>query len=294
MKPAAFCYFRPTSIEEALSHLATVDNAKLIAGGQSLGPMINMRLAAPAALVDLNDLTELAYIREAGEMLEIGALTRHYQVAGSALAGRCCPLLAQAARTIGHYAIRQRGTLGGSLAHADPAAQYGLIAVTLGALIEVVSVRGRRSVPASEFFQGVMATALQPDEMIRAVLFPKAAAHEGAAFRLFNRRHGDFAIVAAAVTVALHDGLVKRLRLGLAGGSAVPACYDALAGQFEGQGPTAAWVEHVARAAREAIVPDEDARIPAVYRRELAEDLVRRALERALVKARGAAQGGAA
>ena len=294
MKPAAFHYFRPTSIEEALSRLATADNAKLIAGGQSLGPMMNMRLAAPAALVDLNDLSELAYIRETGEMLEIGALTRHYQVAGSALVQARCPLLALAARTIGHYAIRQRGTLGGSLAHADPAAQYGLIAVTLGARIEVISVRGRRSIPAAEFFLGVMATALAPDEMICAVLFPTAAAQEGAAFRLFNRRHGDFAIVATAVTLSLQDGLVKRLRLGLAGAGAVPAAYNTLAREFEGRGPNAAWIEHLARAAREAIAPEEDARIPAIYRRELAEDLVRRALERALAKARGAEQGVAA
>jgi aerobic carbon-monoxide dehydrogenase medium subunit len=294
MKPAAFSYFRPTSIEEALARLATADNAKLIAGGQSLGPMMNMRLASPATLVDLNDLSELAYVREAGEMLEIGALTRHYQVAESELVGRRCPLLALAARTIGHYAIRQRGTLGGSLAHADPAAQYGLIAVTLGARIEVVSVRGRRSIPASEFFLGVMATALEPDEMIRAVLFPKAAAREGAAFRLFNRRHGDFAIVAVAATVALQDGLVKRLRLGLASGGAKPACYDELAIQFEGRGPNPAWIEQLARAAREAIDPDEDARISAIYRRELTEDLVRRAVDRALSKARGAEQGAAA
>ena len=294
MKPAAFSYFRPTSIEEALSRLALVENAKLIAGGQSLGPMMNMRLATPAALVDLNDLSELAYVREAGEMLEIGALTRHYEVAESALVRERCPLLAQAARTIGHYAIRQRGTLGGSLAHADPAAQYALIAVTLGARIEVISVRGRRSIPASAFFLGVMATALAPDEMIRAVLFPKAAAQEGAAFRLFNRRHGDFAIVAAAVTLALQDGRVTRLRLGLSGGGAVPAAHRALASQFEGRVPDAAWIDQLARAARAAIAPEEDARIPAVYRRELAEDLVRRALERALVKARSAGQGGAA
>jgi carbon-monoxide dehydrogenase medium subunit len=294
MKPAAFSYFRATSIEEALSRLATVENAKLIAGGQSLGPMMNMRLAAPAALVDLNDLSELAYVREAGAMLEIGALTRHYQVAESALVSARCPLLAQAARTIGHYAIRQRGTLGGSLAHADPAAQYALIAVTLGARIEVVSVRGRRSIPASEFFLGVMDTVLAPDEMIRSVLFPIAGAQEGAAFRLFNRRHGDFAIVAAAATVSLHDGMVKRLRLGLAGASAAPAAYDALTAQFEGRSPSAAWIEELARAAREAIAPEDDARIPAVYRRELAEDLVRRALERAVAMARGGAERGAA
>lgn len=138
MKPAAFSYCRPASIEEALDQLAAAGgSAKLIAGGQSLGPMLNMRLATPAQLVDLNDLSELAYVRDAGDWLEIGALTRHHDLAGSGHVREHCPLLAQAARTIGHYAIRQRGTLGGSLAHADPAAQHALCAVTLGARLRL-------------------------------------------------------------------------------------------------------------------------------------------------------------
>jgi carbon-monoxide dehydrogenase medium subunit len=287
MKPAVFAYFRPTSLEEVLTQLAQSDNAKVIAGGQSLGPMMNMRLAAPAALVDLNDLTELAYVRDVGDMLEIGALTRHFQVEQSALVRDLCPLLAQAARTIGHYAIRERGTLGGSLAHADPAAQLGLIAVTLGAQINIVSVRGERTVAAADFFVTVMATALEPDEVIRSVRFPKIAANEGTAFRLFNRRHGDFAIVAVAATVALHEGRVVRLRIGLGGNSPVPLAYDALASAFVGRIPDAAWIAELARAVRDAIEPEEDARIPATYRRELTETLVRRAVLRALERAQG-------
>jgi carbon-monoxide dehydrogenase medium subunit len=287
MKPAVFAYFRPTSLEEVLTQLAQSDNAKVIAGGQSLGPMMNMRLAAPAALVDLNDLTELAYVRDVGDMLEIGALTRHFQVEQSALVRDLCPLLAQAARTIGHYAIRERGTLGGSLAHADPAAQLGLIAVTLGAQINIVSVRGERTVAAADFFVTVMATALEPDEVIRSVRFPKIAANEGTAFRLFNRRHGDFAIVAVAATVALREGRVVRLRIGLGGNSPVPLAYDALASAFVGRIPDAAWIAELARAVRDAIEPEEDARIPATYRRELTETLVRRAVLRALERAQG-------
>ena len=287
MKPAVFDYFRPTSLEEALTQLAQSNNAKVIAGGQSLGPMMNMRLAAPAELVDLNDLTELAYVREVGDMLEIGALTRHYQVEQSALVQKLCPLLAQAARTIGHYAIRQRGTLGGSLAHADPAAQLALIAVTLGAQINIVSVRGERTVAAADFFVAVMATALEPDEVIRSVRFPKIAASEGTAFRLFNQRHGDFAIVAVAATVALHEGRVARLRIGLGGNSPVPLAYEALASTFAGRIPDAEWISQLACAVRDAIEPEEDARIPAVYRRELTETLVQRAVTRALERAQG-------
>jgi carbon-monoxide dehydrogenase medium subunit len=282
MKPAVFDYFRPASLEEALIQLAQTDNAKVIAGGQSLGPMMNMRLAAPAALIDLNDLTELAYVRDAGDMLEIGGLTRHFQVEQSALVHEHCPLLGQAARTIGHYAIRQRGTLGGSLAHADPAAQFALIAVTLGAQINLVSVRGQRTVAAADFFVGVMATALEADEVILSVRFPKTAPHEGTAFRLFNRRHGDFAIVAVAVTVALYEERVVRLRLGLGGNSPVPLAYHTLATQFVGRIPDAAWIAELARAVRDAIEPEEDARVPAVYRRELTETLVQRAVVRAL------------
>ncbi|MDB5764248.1 MAG: hypothetical protein JWQ21_3243 [Herminiimonas sp.] len=285
MKPAAFSYHRPTSLDEALTQLAQSDNAKVIAGGQSLGPMLNMRLAAPAALVDLNDLTELAYIRDAGDMLEIGGLTRHYQVEESELVRNCCPLLAQAARTIGHYAIRQRGTLGGSLAHADPAAQLALIAVTLDAQIDIVSVRGQRTVPARDFFVAVMATALEPDEVIRSVQFPKAALQEGEAFRLFNRRHGDFAIVAVAATVALREGRAASLRLGLSGIGPVPVAYDALASQFAGRIPDRAWIDRLARAVRDAIAPEDDARISAVYRKELTETLVQRAVARALERA---------
>lgn len=287
MKPAAFSYHRPASLEEALVQLARTDNAKVIAGGQSLGPMMNMRLAAPAALVDLNDLTELSYVRDTGGMLEVGALTRHHQVEESELVRRSCPLLAQAARTIGHYAIRQRGTLGGSLAHADPSAQLALVAVTLGAQINIVSVRGQRTVPASDFFVAVMATVLEPDEVIRSVCFPKAAAQEGTAYLPFNRRHGDFAIVAVATTVSLHEARVASLRLGLSGNSPVPLVHGALASRFAGRIPDAAWIAELARAARDAVAPEDDARIPAVYRKELTETLVQRAMARALERAQG-------
>lgn len=287
MKPAAFSYHRPASLEEALVLLARTGNAKVIAGGQSLGPMMNMRLAAPAALVDLNDLTEMSYVRDADDMLEIGALTRHHQVEESELIRSSCPLLAQAARTIGHYAIRQRGTLGGSLAHADPSAQLALVAVTLDAQINIVSVRGQRTVRAADFFVAVMATTLEPDEVIRSVCFPKAASQEGTEYLPFNRRHGDFAIVAVATTVTLHEGRVTSLRLGLSGNSPVPLTYGALASQFAGRIPDAAWIAQLARAARDAVAPEDDARIPAVYRKELTETLVQRAVARALERAQG-------
>jgi carbon-monoxide dehydrogenase medium subunit len=288
VKPAAFDYFRPGSLEEALEQLAASgESAKVIAGGQSLGPMLNMRLATPSDLIDLNDLTELAYIRDVAGVLEIGALTRHDQIAESTLVQARCPLLAQAAKTIGHYAIRQRGTLGGSLAHADPAAQFPLIATTLNAKIEIVKLGGQRSLPASAFFQSVMATALAPDEIIRCVRFPKLAENEGTSFRLFNRRHGDYAIVAAAVTVALDDDRVSRVRVGLSGVSAIPQGGDDAVRPFVGRTPSAAWAAEVALAVRAAVSPEDDPRISAVYRKELTQTLVERALVDALSRAKG-------
>ncbi|MDO8768362.1 MAG: xanthine dehydrogenase family protein subunit M [Burkholderiaceae bacterium] len=288
MKPAAFDYFRPSSLEEALEQLAAAgDSAKVIAGGQSLGPMLNMRLATPSDLIDLNDLTELAYIREVGDTLEIGALTRHDQIAESKLVQARCPLLAQAAKTIGHYAIRQRGTIGGSLAHADPAAQFPLIATTLNAKIEIVKLGGQRSLPASAFFQSVMATALAPDEIIRCVRFPKLAENEGTSFRLFNRRHGDYAIVAVAATVALDDDRVSRVRVGLSGVSAIPQVWDDAVRPFVGRTASAAWAAEVALAVRAAVSPEDDPRISAVYRKELTQTLVERALVDALSRAKG-------
>ncbi|MCM2295880.1 FAD binding domain-containing protein [Rhodoferax sp.] len=288
MKPAAFDYLRPSSLEEALQQLAAGgDHAKVIAGGQSLGPMLNMRLAMPSALIDLNDLTELAYIREGGAFLSIGALTRHEQIAGSALVQSRCPLLGQAAKTIGHYAIRQRGTLGGSLAHADPAAQFPLIAMTLGAEIEIARQGGSRRVPTQAFFQSAMTTALAPDEIIRCVHFPTLSGNEGTSFELFNRRHGDYAIVAVAATVALQDERVVRVRLGLSGVSAIPRSCDDTVRPLLGQLANAAWAADVARVVRAAVAPEDDAGVTAVYRKELTEKLVQQALERALGRAKG-------
>ena len=287
MKPAAFDYFRPSSLEEALQQLAACGaSAKVIAGGQSLGPMLNMRLTTPTAIVDLNDLTELAYIRDQGAQLHVGALTRHEQIAESNLVQSRCPLLAQAAKTIGHYAIRQRGTIGGSLAHADPAAQFALVAMTLSAEIEIANHSGSRSLPAADFFRSVMATALMPDEIIRCVRFPTLSASEGTSFQLFNRRHGDYAIVAVAASVALEGERVVHVRLGVSGVSAMPMVCDEMVRPFLSRIANPAWATEVASAVRAAITPEDDSSIAAVYRKELAESLVEQALVCALARAK--------
>ncbi|MBC7436637.1 MAG: FAD binding domain-containing protein [Bdellovibrionales bacterium] len=288
MKPAAFTYHRPASLDEALALLAQWGpEARLLAGGQSLGPMLNLRVARPAHVIDVNDLTEFAYVRDAGDAVEVGGLTRHYQLADSPALLRHCPLLPQAARTIGHYAIRQRGTLGGSLANADPAAQLALVAVALDARLTLARRGGRREVAAKDFFQAAMTTALEPQEMLLSVRFPKFKVGEVSAYRMFNRRHGDYALVAVAATLAVEGGLVQRLRLAVSGTSSVPQRLDAVTAPFEGQPVNDAWVIDVATAVANAVQPDDDERLPATYRRELAHTLALRALTRTLEKLEG-------
>lgn len=280
MKPAAFSYHRPTSPAEALELLARHGaDAKIIAGGQSLVPMMNMRLASPAHLIDINDLSELARVRLHGDRVEVGALARHRAVAESPLVREHCPLLMQAARTIGHYAVRERGTVGGSLVHADPAAQHALVAVTLGAKLTLGCRSGQRVVEAGDFLQSAMTTALAPDEMVLSVSYPCAVPGEHSAFRMFNQRHGDFALVAVAATLTLVEGRVAALRLGVGGVAPVPQRLDGLE-RFSGREPDADWIAEVARVAHEAVSPEEHPRVPALYRRELTETLVARALAR--------------
>lgn len=279
MKPASFQYHRPASVREALELLATHGSlAKLISGGQSLGPMMNMRLASPDHLIDINDLTELAGIRDRGSFIEVGTLTRHCEVEKSAVLSEQCPLLPQAAATIGHYAIRQRGTLGGSLAHADPAAQMALVARTLGAVVILASLAGEREISAAQFFEGAMTTALRADEMIVRVRYPKFRADELSAFQLFSRRHGDYALVSVAVVLRLHQGLTQGLRIGINGASPVPNLLDDIASAFEGRVPDATWVDELSEAVGCSINPEENGRVPAAYRRELARELTRQVL----------------
>ena len=287
MKPAAFRYHRPPTLAAALALLAEHgEQAKLLAGGQSLVPMMNMRLAQPAEVVDLNDLSELARIALAQDAVEVGALARHRDVAASALVQDRCPLLAEAAASIGHDAIRNRGTLGGSLAHADPVAQLPLVAVTLGAQIDIAGPRGRRSLPACEMFVSVMTTALEPDEIIVAARFPVRASGEGQAFRAFERRRGDFAIVSVAASVTLDGERASGLRLGIGGVGPVPLTLDALARDARGAIADDAWARDLGAAAGAAVAPDDDPRIPAEFRRELVEVLVARAAADATRRAR--------
>jgi aerobic carbon-monoxide dehydrogenase medium subunit len=290
MKPARFAYEAPATLEGVLQSLAAAgQGAKVIAGGQSLAPMLNMRLARPDRLIDINALSELGEIRRAGDRLEIGALVRHDALGRSELARRHCPLLAHAAETIGHYAIRKRGTLGGSLAHADPAGQLPLAALALDAAMDIRSVRGMRSVAARDFFLSIFSTVLKPDELLVKVKVPITSAGEGWGFRLFNRRAGDFAIVSVAATLSRgNDGKIARLRLAIGGIGPVPVRVEHLVPSPGSEQPSQHLSTQIGQAVADSVEIEENDRAPAAFRRELVAALTREALDEAIGRAAGA------
>jgi aerobic carbon-monoxide dehydrogenase medium subunit len=287
VKPGRFSYEAPATLGEALNSLATWrDNAKIIAGGQSLAPMLNMRLARPDHLIDINRLTELGRIRADDERLTIGAMVRHAQLQRDGLVKCHAPLLAYAAETIGHYAIRQRGTMGGSLAHADPAAQLPLAAVVLDAEFELRSAAGARHIGAESFFVSIFSTALEPDELLASIHIPLPRRREGWGFRLFNRRSGDFAIASVAATVARGEGsAIERLRLAIGGVGPVPLRVDDLVPRECATTLGEGWSARIAAAIAQAVEIEDNERTPIVFRRELVERLTRDALDEALERA---------
>ena len=224
MKPAPFDYHRPESAVEAAQLLAELgDDAKLLGGGQSLVPMLALRLAFFDHLIDISRLDELRGIERDGDSLYIGGGTTHAAVGADPQVASLVPLLARATPLIGHFQIRSRGTIGGSIAHADPAAEYPAVALTLDAEVEALSPAGRRRIPAAEFFTGVWETALAPEEVLAGVRFPVWSGRCGFAVEEFARRHGDFAIAGAVAAVELDDDdRIRRCAVGLLGLSATP------------------------------------------------------------------------
>jgi carbon-monoxide dehydrogenase medium subunit len=282
VKPAPFRYVRAEHLEHALSLLAEHgEEAKVIAGGQSLAAVMNLRLSRPEMLIDIDRLPGLSYILPDGHGVRIGALTRHRQIERYPGLLEGFDLLPTAAALVGHYPIRTRGTFGGSIAHADPAAEWVLLATLLDAEIEVASADGTRTVAADGFFHGFFTTAVRPDELVTEVRLPSRVARS--AVTEFARRHGDFAIVAAAVGFDLDgDGRMTGPRVALGGVAStalrLPDAEAVLAGNPAG----AEVFEEAARvAAAEIDDPPADAHGDAAYRRHLAATLVRRALTEA-------------
>ena len=291
MKPAAFDYHRPASRGEALTLLAeSGGDAKPLAGGQSLIPAMNFRLAMPAVLVDLNAIADLSHITRQGTDLRIGAMTRHRAVERSDDIRVLAPLLHEAMPFIAHAAIRTRGTIGGSLAHADPAAELPAVMIALGARIRVERVQGSREVPAADFFTGLFSTALEAGELVTDITIPAAQVsgiRTGTAFEEFSRRHGDFALAGVAARVAIDEnGRCTLARVALFGVGDRPMLASSCARMLKGQSPSTEGIRAAAdAAARDDIDPTSDIHASSRYRRHLACVLTRRVLERAFARA---------
>jgi carbon-monoxide dehydrogenase medium subunit len=224
LKPAPFRYIRPSSIDDALAALsAHGDTAKVLAGGQSLIAMMNLRLVKPATLVDINRLPGLGYVRRENGSLAIGALTRQSAVESSELIARQCPLMAEAIRFVGHRPIRNRGTVGGNLAHADPSSELPAVAVALGATLVAQSPAGRRTIAAEDFFVGPLSTALVPNELLTEVRVPVSPDGQGWAFMEVSPRAGDYGLVGVAVTLEVQGGVCQAARLAYSGVGPRPA-----------------------------------------------------------------------
>jgi len=288
VKPAPFEYHAPESTKEAVDLLAELgDGAKLIAGGQSLVPVLAMRLAVFDHLIDIRRITALRGIEERGDSGWIGAATTEAEIGRSALIARRLPLLSRATPLIGHFQIRNRGTIGGSLAHADAAAEYPAVALALDATVEALSPRGQREIPAAEFFTGIWTTALEPDELLTGVSFPAATGRQGFAIEEFARRSGDFAVAGAAVAVGLDPGgRVSASGIGLFGLG--PTAARAAAAETAVAGIAASDIDpaEVGRAAVTGLdaVPS-DLHGSASYRKKVGAAIVARAWEQAVKEA---------
>jgi carbon-monoxide dehydrogenase medium subunit len=285
VKPSAFDYSRPESLDEALGLLAeSGPDAKVLAGGQSLLPLLSMRLIAPARLVDVNRLAELAYIRSGPDGVRVGALARHTAVLRDAAARDRQPLLAEALEVVAHPSIRNRGTSVGSLVHADPSAELPAVLCLLNGSVTLASATGRRSVPAAQFFIGPLESAVRPDELAIEATFPVLPAGSGSAFTEVSRRHGDYAVCGVAVMVQLDEDLrITSARAGYLSVSATPLVLD-LSEAVAGRGHDAD-LSAAAAFARAAVDPEPDIHASAQYRRQLVGVLTGRALSLAARRA---------
>ena len=280
MKPARFRYLRAASVSDALQALAENPDAQILAGGQSLIAMMNLRLVKPACLIDINRISNISHIDEDGDGVAIGALARHNDVKHSPLVQERCPLLTEAYESIAHHTVRNRGTLGGNLCHADPSSETPAVMVATGATLMLQSLRGRREVGAEDFFLGTYETARRQDEMLTEIRLPGRGT-DGWAFAEISNRHGDFAIAVIATTLTLANGRCEAARVVASGvgehAARLKPAEDALIG-----GPIDdARLDAAAAAAADAIEPHSDSHADAAYRRDAIAALTRRTARRA-------------
>lgn len=289
MKPAAFDYVAPRDLKSAIDALAAAGgDGKVMAGGQSLMPLLNFRMARPSLIVDLMHIPGLSFIEARENAVVIGALTRHADLEFSDVIAARLPVMAAAMPHVAHLAIRNRGTIGGSLSHADPAAELPMLAVFYGATIRIEGPGGRRELPAEEFFVSALSTCLEPEEIVCEIEFPVLTSHTGWAFEEVARRFGDFALGCIAVSLELTDGTVSDARVAVMGVADTPLrlreAEEALRGMRSGPETAAKFAEAV----RASVSPADDIHVSADYRRNLIGALAESVLQTALARAVGA------
>jgi carbon-monoxide dehydrogenase medium subunit len=289
MKPPPFSYHDPRTVADTVGLLGSLENAKLLAGGQSLMPMLNMRYVLPDHVIDLNRVDGLSYIREANGAIEIGAMTRQRDIEFSDLVRERCPLMHEAIRQVGHRQTRNRGTLGGSLCHLDPSAELVSMAAAHDAKVTVAGKNGTRSIDFASFPVAYMTPALEPDELLTGASFPYWPAGHGYAFIEFSRRHGDFAIVSAAVLIEEKAGKVTRASITLGGMGPAPVRAHELEKALIGETIEEKRMRELCESLRK-LDAIEDIHAPASYRQQLATVLPRRALLKAHERLAGGAR----
>src|SRR5215469_3880853 len=285
MKPVSFRYFAPHTVDEAVHPLATYgEEGKILAGGQSLVPAMNFRLARPANIIDINRIDALDYVREDGDELLIGALARHVRFETPVTGGVLGAFLPRVARHIGHLPIRCRGTFCGSIAHADPASEWCLLAATLDAELVIISRRGQRNVRPNEYFVAALTTTLEPDELLTEIRLPLLDDAWRSGFAEFSRRAGDFALAMCATFVRFEAGRIAEARLGIGGATDRPSRIAAAEAVLTGTDGGPEIRREAGDIAAAAIDPLQDIHASAEYRRDLVRGMVRRALDQALTR----------
>jgi aerobic carbon-monoxide dehydrogenase medium subunit len=288
MIPAEFEYHAPRSLDEALRLLNTHgDEAKLLAGGHSLLPLMKLRLAAPRVVIDLGRIPGLGYVREDGDSIALGAMTTHAAVASSDLLARKCPLLAETAAHIGDVQVRNRGTIGGSLAHADPAGDYPAAVLALGAELEATSSEGVRRIPVQEYFVDLLTTALRPGEILTEVRVPVQMAGSGGAYCKMFQPASGYAVVGVAACLTVARGAIQEAAIGITGVGAKAYRAIAVENLLRGSNATPQVYANAAKHATEGVEPLSDLHASAEYRREMAAVYARRALALAAQRAAG-------
>lgn len=287
MKPPPFHYHDPETVAEAVALLGRLENPKLLAGGQSLMPMLNMRYVLPDHVIDLNRVKALSYLRESGGTLEIGAMTRQRDIEFSDLVRNRCPLMHEAILQVGHRQTRNRGTLGGSLCQLDPAAELVAVAAALDATVTLTGPKGQRELSFADFPAGYMTPALEPDEMLTGARFPLWAKGHGHAFVEFSRRHGDFAVVSAAALLEVGaSGKITRASVTIGGATPAPIRAREAERALVGNAASSTLFRDACESCRKLDAVG-DVHAPAPYRQHLAAVLSRRALEKAYARIEG-------